>query len=153
VSFVEYLVPTAGSNPAGITNRARSQRMVHGALWQQNRKITPSGVVTEYPIPTSGSRPGVITLGLMAICGSQKKASTIFLVGNKIGRITPAGVITEFQVPTDAVGPSASLWARMGNLWFTEGNANKIGRITTTGVVTEFPIPLLAASRSLSPQS
>jgi len=77
----------------------------------------------------------------MAICGSQKKASTIFWSEQdrkNHARWSDYGVSGPYWTPSRpiafTVGPD-------GNLWFTEGNANKIGRITTTGVVTEFPIP------------
>jgi virginiamycin B lyase len=102
--------------------------------------MTPSGVITEFPIPTAGSYPSLI------VAGPDGNLWFTELHGNKIGRITTSGVITEFPVTTSfpdgiTVGPD-------GNLWFALegfrpdlhlGAGASIGRITTAGVVTEFP--------------
>jgi virginiamycin B lyase len=99
-------------------------------------RITPAGVITEFPLPTADSEPIGITTGPDGNLWIAEQRS-------KIGRITPAGVLTEFPVvgsPQEiAVGPD-------GNLWFTAtGFGDRIGRITPAGVVTEF---LVAAPAS-----
>src|SRR5262249_47267100 len=73
-----------------------------GNLWfvEQSGKvgrITPSGAVTEFPIPTYASVPTSIT----------ETGGNIWFVeylGNKVGMITPAGAITEFPIPTSSSG-------------------------------------------------
>lgn len=99
-------------------------------------RMTPSGIFTEFPLPTPGSSQGTITTGPDGnLWFGEWKG------GNSIGRITPVGVITEFPSPT----PSSRTWGIAagpdGALWFTEEIGNKIGRITTSGAITEFPIP------------
>jgi len=134
----EYPVPTANSEPIDIVAGP------DGALWfteilaHKIGRITTSGQITEYPLPTFTQR------GPNRICVGPDGA--IWFTGsnnNKIGRITTSGVITEYSAgmtahatPTDiTAGPD-------GALWFAEQTADKIGRITTAGVITnEFPLP------------
>ncbi len=128
--FTEFSVPTAFSNPEGITAGP------DGNLWFTESnvstigRITTAGVITEFRLPTKqNSRPSGIVAG-----PDGSLWFTEYNV-NKIGRITTAGVITEFPIPTlngvwgIASGPD-------GSLWFTE--YGKIGRITTSGVITQF---------------
>ncbi len=69
--ITETAIPTANSDPAGITTGP------DGALWFTELggrigRITTAGTVTEFAIPTAGSQPLGITLGLMGRCGSPK---------------------------------------------------------------------------------
>jgi len=127
---------TGGSYPTGITSGP------DGNLWFTERfgnnigRITPAGVITEFPIPTGGSEPdGGITSGPDGNLWFTEGT------GNRIGRITTAGVITEFLVPTGGSFPIGITLGPDGNLWFAEAFAIKIGRITTSGTITEYPIP------------
>src|SRR5229473_1835782 len=67
-NVTEFPVPTASSNPFGITTGP------DGALWFTESspvgssgnnigRITTADVITEFPIPTPGSRPQGITAG------------------------------------------------------------------------------------------
>ena len=100
-------------------------------------RITPSGQITEYPVPTEGSDPHGITAG--------PDGSMWFTEGlaNKIGQITPSGRITEFPIPGVEAGPAEIAAGPDGNLWFTEGN--RIGRITPSGQITSFPLAVRKA--------
>jgi len=77
-------------------------------------RITPSGVITEFPTPMSNSGPRGIAAGHD---GNLWFAETSI---NKIGRITTTGIITEFDVPTAESGPIDVVAGPDGNLWFTE---------------------------------
>src|SRR5207244_3742591 len=95
-------------------------------------RLTPTGTLTEFPIPTGQSCPEGIT------DGPDGNLWFVETCKDQIGRVTPTGGFTEFRVPQIeaflldiATGPD-------GNLWFTENYGNKIGRITPDGVVTEF---------------
>jgi len=87
-------------------------------------RISTSGKITEFPIPTGCSQPIEITAGPDGNLWFTEYCS------NKIGRISMSGTITEFTVPGFstpwgiAVGPDS-------NLWFTETYPNQIGRITS----------------------
>ena len=137
VTITEFPLPTAG-NPALIAAGP------DGNLWftelngNKVGRITPAGVVTEFPVPTADCTPNGIASGPD---GNLWFTEMNYLTGNKIGRITTAGVITEFPVPTTAGVPLTITSGPDGNLWFTEANGKKIGRITTAGTITEFAIP------------
>ncbi len=105
-------------------------------------RITTSGAITEYPIPTSNDGPWGITTGPDGNLWFTAVDSHIFR--GVIGRITPSGMVTLFPLPSGffslhiTAGPD-------GNLWFTEadldGRNDKIGRITPSGTLSEFPLP------------
>ncbi len=113
-----------------------------GNIWFVERdanqigRITPSGQVTQFPIPTAASRPLAITAG--------PDGNLWFTEGgaSQIGRITTGGQITEFQVPTRGSYPLWIVRGADGNLWFTERDADKIGHISPiTGNIVEFSVP------------
>jgi len=116
-----------------------------GNIWFTERnaskigRITLSGVVTEFSVPTGGSEPDSIARGSDGNLWFTENA-------DKIGRITPAGVFTEFSLPQGSSTPSSIVSGPDGNLWFTEYAQGRIGRITTAGVITEFPAPESPAS-------
>ena len=100
-----------------------------GNLWftyhSQSRlgRITPAGVVTDFPLPSNGFE---ITSGPDGNLWFTQRDS------NRIGRITNSGTVTEFAIS----GPAYDLVAGPdGNVWFTDRRANRIGRITTDGVL------------------
>lgn len=96
-------------------------------------RITPAGVVTRFPLPTSG--PGHFPLAI-----TRGPDGDLWFTEpgiHKIGRITTTGVISEFPVP-DASGTIAA--GSDGRLWFTEENAT-IGRLTTDGQFSQIDIP------------
>ena len=104
---------------------------VNGVLGPGNAigRITTSGVVTVYNVPTPNSAPTEITQGPDGAMWFTE------INANKIGRITTAGVFTEY--PTQGSSPRGITAGPDGALWFTEVSS-KIGRITTNGVVTEY---------------
>jgi virginiamycin B lyase len=109
------------------------------ALPGQIGRITTTGEVTNYPIPSNG-HPVTIAAGADGALWFTESP------GNRIGRIDPyTGVVTEKTVPTFQSAPWELTSGPDGALWFTEINANKIGRITTDGDISEFPIPTPAS--------
>jgi len=60
-------------------------------------KITPSGVITNYPIPTSNA----LTIGIAV--GPDGNVWFVENLAKQIGKITPAGVVTEYPVTYSAV--------------------------------------------------
>jgi len=112
-----------------------------GNMWftdggtNQIGRITTSGDVTEYSIPTPNSGPFGISLGPDGNLWFTEST------GNKIGRITPAGAITEFPAIADGSSPLGIAAGPDGNMWFTEALRNKIGRISMGGAVNEFAVP------------
>ncbi len=91
-------------------------------------RIDPSRKITEYAIPTAGSKPFDIQHGPDGAMWFTESG-----VG-KIGRIDPNGKITEFPVG-DANDAPTSLMAQSGAIWFTEVGSGRFGRLTTSGQV------------------
>jgi streptogramin lyase len=92
-------------------------------------RITPSGTITEFPIPSANSEPNAIVTGPEGNLWFTEQSS------EKIGRITPAGAITEFPLKAPDGEPRAIALGPDGNIWFAMDNGD-IGRMTPAGVVT-----------------
>jgi hypothetical protein len=135
--FNEWVLPS-GSSPARIAAGP------DGALWftesDGNRigRITITGIITEFSIPTGGSSPTGIAAGADGALWFTEYN------GNNIGRITTSGTITEYPDPycgcvsvpgTHLSMPSAILAAPNGGkaLWFVEAGENAIGQISLSG--------------------
>lgn len=106
-------------------------------------RVTPSGVISMFPI----SHPPV-SVGAI-IVGSDR--NLWFIDGTKIGRITPRGAISEFGLPDPSISLTDLAAGPDGNLWFTATSANGaglIGRMTLRGVVTTFAM----ATPNVTPQ-
>ncbi len=124
--------PTAAAQPGSINFVPGSD-----SLWftQTNTnkiaRIDSSRKITEYAIPTAGSKPLDIQHGPDGAMWFTESA-----VG-KIGRVDSAGKITEFAVGTSKDEPTA-LIAQSGALWFTEVGSGSLGRLMPSGEVRHF---------------
>jgi streptogramin lyase len=109
--------------------------------------MTPSGSVTEFPLPVApdeadaGAGPVAITVGSDGNLWFTEES------GSRIGRMTPGGVLTEFKLPSSAFGPIGITRGPDGNIWFTDtldptatAGGAAIARITPTGTITEFSV-------------
>ncbi len=137
-AITEYPVPTAKSDPMDITTGPDGNLWFTEFLSGSIGKITPSGTITEYPIPPSPNGGSIWPYGITA--GPDGNVWFTEGASSKIGKITPSGVITQYPLPT-ASGPYSIVSGPGGDLWFTEDATNKIGKITPSGVVTEYPLP------------
>jgi streptogramin lyase len=141
-----YKIPTA--NPYDpTTGTGEAQWIVTGPdgnLWftedAGNRigRITPSGVITEFPIPTANCWPRSLLVGADGnLWFSEANAG-------RIARITTSGVITEFLA---VANPAVERLRRMtmtpdGSLWFVQAELqppfnSEIGRMNLSGVETD----------------
>lgn len=94
-------------------------------------RVTPSGVVTRFPVIT----PGACATSLTAGPDGNLWFSEHYR--NKIGRMTPAGVVTEFRIgPVDSDYPDGIAAGDDGNLYATS-NFGIIRRITTDGAISQ----------------
>jgi virginiamycin B lyase len=90
-------------------------------------RITMTGEITEFDIPSEGSTPINIAVG--------PDKNIWYTKNNTLGRVTPAGDITEFPIadgPARAVGLSAGSDRQTPDfltdkLWFTDPANNRIG--------------------------
>ena len=103
-------------------------------------RMTPSGAVTEFALPSSGSNPFDI------VAGADGNMWFTELDASRIGRIAPNGAIAEFSLPSSTSQPRGIAAGADGNIWFTEITNAKIGRITPQGIITEFTIPWTPAT-------
>jgi streptogramin lyase len=120
---------TGDTEPAGVTAGPDGNVWFTEEAGNRIGRITPSGTITEFPIPSANSQPVAIVTGSDGNLWFAEQDSV------KIGRITPAGTITEFPLPSPDNEPRAIAAGPDGNIWFAMDNGD-VGRITPTGVVT-----------------
>lgn len=83
-------------------------------------RVTPTGIVTEFAIPTAAALPrGLVEAPDGNIWFNEVGSS-------KMARITHQGAITEYALPINSGGYGIAVGSD-GNLWTTEPLANKIG--------------------------
>ena len=147
VTIVQHQLPAGDIEPAGITEGSDGNLWVTYTLGQTYDigRITPSGHVTDFRVPSPVSEP----LGIVS--GSDGNLWFTESNANRIGRITTSGVVTEFLLPHPGSEPQFITPGPDGALWFTEIGGRRIGRITTGGAITEFPLPGAGAERKESP--
>ena len=153
-STTVYPLPTNCGNPqpvgGGLFGCAPKNITVgsDGALWfteefgNQIGRVTITGVFTEFPTPTTSSRPTDITTGPdHALWFTESNA-------NKIGRLTTSGLFNEYAVITQNSGLQGIINGGDGTLWFTEADAGNLGRITLKGNVSEVAVPITGTNPS-----
>jgi streptogramin lyase len=123
---------SAGNGPVGVT------RGPDGNIWFADKanpgqigRITPSGAVATYAVPTKDAAPTGVASGPGGIWFTETSK-------NQIGRVTTGGIMSEFKggAHDKPVGVTAG---PDGNVWYTAtGRGGAIGRITPLGAVTEF---------------
>jgi streptogramin lyase len=120
-----------------------------GNLWFTNSgidaigKITPSGVVTEYPLPPDPSTALTIIPddnGADAIVAGPDGNIWFTAIGY-IGKMDPSGNLTKYPINPSLIGMPDITVGIDGNLYFVESENDKIGKITPAGVVTEYALP------------
>ena len=137
---------------AGLTPNSGPNRIAGGPdgnLWfTQNiggvGRITPTGAITEFAIPSPNSAP----LGIETGCDGNLWFTESANPG-KIGRITPAGDITEFAIPMANSAPVGIAAGPDANLWFTQNtNPGGIAKIGAGCVPPpEPPVPVTVQPR------
>ncbi len=134
VSITEFPIPTSGSQPAYIILGPDNNLWFTEYSGDKIGKITPSGVITEFPLPTN-SKPIGITVGSdgnLWFCEDD---------ANKIGKMNSLGtLLDEYSLPFANGDLSEIVAGPDGNLWFTEYDGKKVGKITTGGTITEYNI-------------
>lgn len=156
----EYAVPTPQNNLKGIAAgpdgafwflEASPYTTHSGTVVLGNRvaRISASGVISEFEIPTPDANPDDI------VAGSDGALWFTEAIGNRIGRITPAGKIVEYTIPLAAnetrgmvfpprgrtLGPRGIALGPDGALWFTEELGGRVGRVSLDGAIREYRIP------------
>jgi streptogramin lyase len=93
-------------------------------------RISPIGVITEFPIPQPHNTVGAIAVG-------QDGNIWVEDAGAWIYRLTPAGALTSFAFPPEGFWSGRDMvTAPDGNFWFTYANFQneaELGRLSTSG--------------------
>jgi len=98
-------------------------------------RMTTSGEVVEFSVPTANSEPWGIAAGW---------DGDMYFTENKAGRvarITTEGVVTELGTAVSGSLPEYITLGPDGAMWFTELAANRLGRIARDGRITKFDLP------------
>jgi virginiamycin B lyase len=138
--FVEFQIPTANSQPEGITLGSDANIWFTEYAGNKIGTVTNSGAITEFAIPTAASGSSYIAPGAGNDLWFAETSA------DAIGRINTSGVITEYHIPTPSSGPFSVTLGPDGNTWFTEAAANKIGRVDSNGAFAEFALPKLGSA-------
>lgn len=141
-----YPVTTPYAEPWSLTSGPDGNIWFMEVRVGQVAKITPSGVVTEYPDADIFAEQG-ITAGND---GNVWFTAPFTTTGPGIARITPAGVITLFLLPAGSFPQFIGSDNLDGNLWFTDSSLNVIGEMDTSGnLIAEYPIPTALSNPSV----
>jgi hypothetical protein len=108
-------------------------------------KVTTSGTITEYPVPTANSGPYFIA------AGSDGSLWFTEIRADKVAKMTTSGTITEYPIPTPNSEPAGIAAGPDDNMWFTElgvftplgASANNVAKVGT-GVVPTPALPTAA---------
>jgi streptogramin lyase len=118
-------------------------------------RISPDGLVTEYPILTA--KPATKELpeysypegiaqgpdGVLWFTDDGTNSEGEYLIGRVTLKSGEAPQIKEFPIPPKGSYPREIAEGPEGNMWFTDisSGSGVIGRITSAGAVTLYPIP------------
>jgi streptogramin lyase len=120
---------TGDTEPDGVTAGPDGNVWFTEEAGDRIGRITRTGAITEFPIPSANSEPNAIVTGPEGNLWFTEQST------EKIGRITPTGTITEFPLKAPDAEPRSIALGPDGNIWFGMDNGD-IGRITPSGVVT-----------------
>jgi hypothetical protein len=143
-SFAEFPLPIAQSQPSAITtgpdgnlwfieNRCPACEIDAPDSIQVIGRITPSGTITEFEVPSTKGKAFFDTRGGI-VTGPDGALWFTEPVNNRIGRISTSGTISEFDMPApDGAVPRSIALSNDGHLWVasTGSNQDHLYKITT----------------------
>lgn len=161
----EFLLPAA-SRKAGLTptfleidqagNKWFNEADFSDATGGKLGRLSPSGVITEWAVPTVGAEIEEIALDHEGNLWFAEQGNISFNPSpNKVGRLNPhAATITEYTSPTPNSRPAGIIVAADDTIWFSEHAADKIAHLFPNKArgVTTHVIPVQSKS-SPSPSS
>jgi virginiamycin B lyase len=115
--------------PISVSDIEGMVRGPDGAIWFTSAvdnaigRIGAADQVTQYRIPTAGSRPSSIIVGPDGALWFGE------YIADKLGRITTAGHISEYSEPIGPLGPDWLARGPNGTIWFNTDN-NSLGYFT-----------------------
>jgi streptogramin lyase len=131
------------TGPAGITAGP------DGNMWLAEKgagvvaKISPSGAVTEIPLPAKGSGPTGIVADAGSLWVTETKAS-------KLAKITPAtGAVIEYPLPGSPAGLTVDA---NGHLWVTEPGTSQVAEVNPANgkIIAQANLPAGSAPNAIA---
>jgi virginiamycin B lyase len=108
-------------------------------------RVTPSGEITEFPLPENEEPVGGIVQGAdgkMWFLANEFKVAPFFherTGHSSIGYITPSGKVSLIPLPAESDPSSVALGAE-GDVWFVAPGTHRISKVTPEGAITEYPV-------------
>ncbi|HEV2032957.1 MAG TPA: hypothetical protein VGU71_01965 [Candidatus Dormibacteraeota bacterium] len=134
----------SGTSPSGIASGPDGNLWFTEASANRVGRMTPAGVLTEFPIPTFDSSPSAIVAGPD---GNLWFVESHFR-NTAVARITTAGVVTEYPLGgsvDDQLQPREIVAGQDGNLWLSQTHPTapqgEIVRVTPSGSLKAFTMP------------
>ena len=136
-------IGVSGTSPQGITSGPDGNLWFTETSADRIGRLTPAGVLTEFPTRTTPSSPNGIVAGpdgnLWFVESHYRNTA--------VARITTAGVITEYPLggsPDDQLQPTEIVAGLDGNLWLSQSHPSapqgEIVRVAPNGTFVTFPL-------------
>jgi streptogramin lyase len=158
-SITEYPITVGtqslGNGLVGITGGPDGNVYFTDTLNDAIGQITPSGVITELPLPAY-SGGSFFKNGLDGITlGSDNRLVFTESTQGALGKITTNGTYTQYPIGSSGSltgqGPDQITTASDGTLWWTEDGSNAIGDLTPAGVFNQFAVPGASSGGIIGP--
>ena len=136
---------TLGSSPEGITTGPDGNLWFTEFFADNLGRITPDGVVTEFPLPTADAQARSITTGPDGNLWFTESAANNVAVADTTGNVLDEIDLTVAPACDGGIcSPFDIVVGSDGNLWVTLRHGDQIARITPAGVLTKFDVPSCA---------
>ena len=135
-------LPTANALPNSLSPGPDGNVWFTELKAHQIARITPAGVITEFPMPpleqpVGAEKPSPTAGAPFGIAAGADKSLWVTITREPfIYRVSPSGAFTAIPTPDGTVASFITAGPD-GNLWFTEPNG-KIAKLTPRGTITEF---------------
>jgi len=136
-TIYQFSIPTAANKPRYIAAGSDGNMWFTEQPGNAVARITPAGVVTEFPVPTpnafdtQGQGPHIIGASDGNLWFTESGATA-----NKIAKITTTGTITEFSTlfaPPPADQPFGLVDRGDGNIWYVAHGSSRVGFVSYNG--------------------
>lgn len=137
-TIYQFSLPTAANKPRYIAAGSDGNMWFTEQPGNAVARITPAGVVTEYPVPTPNAFDAPSGLGPHIISASDGNLwfTESGNTANKIAKITTTGTITEFSTlfaPPPADKPFGLVDRGDGNIWYVANGSSRVGFVSYSG--------------------